>query len=159
MTSKIKIGVRKAPGSGDINPNYFPTHNGRRITPCSYRKDLALKMAQDAADNAEKMLAETEPERGGKLAGHTPKLKMRLRAGIVTVFDQNKGGGTVCMADAADIVKWHASAPDLLSALVRFVDAATMPWMQKRMIGASAGNDVQVALMSARAAIAKARGN
>ena len=47
---KIKtIGVRKAPGSGDINPNYFPTINGKRVCHYSMRREIALAMAQRLA--------------------------------------------------------------------------------------------------------------
>ncbi len=50
MTQTIqKIGVRKAPGSGNKNPNFFPTINGKRVCHYSMRRDLALAMAQRLA--------------------------------------------------------------------------------------------------------------
>ena len=44
-----KVSVRKAPGSGNINPNYFPTINGKRIEQCSSRLDLAWEKARTYA--------------------------------------------------------------------------------------------------------------
>lgn len=51
-----------------------------------------------------------------------------------------------------------AAAPDLLAALRQLRNSCEMPWMQTRMRGASCGNDVEIALNAARAAVAKAEG-